>query len=154
MESNWSLVALAAAVVFVFQLLRPWLAKPFQKLKTGLPTLPSSPAKSNKLLVLLILAAAVIWPFFAGRSSVDIATMVLIYVMLGLGLNIVVGFAGLLDLGFVGFYAVGAYTYALLYHWGGWASGKRCRSRARWPRCSASSWAFRCCACAATTWPS
>ena len=121
MESNWSLVALAAAVVFVFQLLRPWLAKPFQKLKTGLPTLPSSPAKSNKLLVLLILAAAVIWPFFAGRSSVDIATMVLIYVMLGLGLNIVVGFAGLLDLGFVGFYAVGAYTYALLYHWGGWS---------------------------------
>ena len=121
MESNWSLVALAAAVVFVFQLLRPWLAKPFQKLKTGLPTLPSSPAKSNKLLVLLILAADVIWPFFAGRSSVDIATMVLIYVMLGLGLNIVVGFAGLLDLGFVGFYAVGAYTYALLYHCGGWS---------------------------------
>jgi branched-chain amino acid transport system permease protein len=40
--------------------------------------------------------------------------------MLGLGLNIVVGFAGLLDLGFVGFYAVGAYTYALLYHWAGW----------------------------------
>jgi len=51
---------------------------------------------------------------------VDIATLVLIYVMLGLGLNIVVGFAGLLDLGFVGFYAVGAYTYALLYHWAGW----------------------------------
>ncbi len=64
----------------------------------------------------LILAVAVTWPFFAGRSSVDIATLVLIYVMLGLGLNIVVGFAGLLDLGFVGFYAVGAYTYALLYH--------------------------------------
>jgi branched-chain amino acid transport system permease protein len=45
---------------------------------------------------------------------------VLIYIMLGLGLNIVVGFAGLLDLGFVGFYAVGAYTYALLYHYAGW----------------------------------
>ena len=121
MESHWSLVALAAAVVFVFQLLRPWIAKPFQKLKTGLPTLPSAPAKSNKLLMFLILAVAVTWPFFAGRSSVDIATLVLIYVMLGLGLNIVVGFAGLLDLGFVGFYAVGAYTYALLYHWGGWS---------------------------------
>ena len=39
--------------------------------------------------------------------------------MLALGLNIVVGFAGLLDLGFVGFYAVGAYTYALLYQWAG-----------------------------------
>ncbi|MCZ8389962.1 high-affinity branched-chain amino acid ABC transporter permease LivM [Achromobacter xylosoxidans] len=121
MESHWSLVAIAAAVVFVFQLLRPWIAKPFQKLKVGLPTLPSAPAKNNKLLMLLILAVAVTWPFFAGRSSVDIATLVLIYVMLGLGLNIVVGFAGLLDLGFVGFYAVGAYTYALLYHWGGWS---------------------------------
>ena len=120
MESNWSLVAMAAAVVFVFQLLRPWLAKPFQKLKTGLPTPPSAPAKSNKLLVLLVLAAAVIWPFFAGRSSVDIATLVLIYVMLGLGLNIVVGFAGLLDRA-SSVSAVGAYTYALLYHWGGWS---------------------------------
>ncbi|MGU7776468.1 ABC transporter permease subunit, partial [Burkholderia sp. MR1-5-21] len=36
------------------------------------------------------------------------------YVILGLGLNIVVGFAGLLDLGYVGFYAVGGYTYAML----------------------------------------
>ena len=121
MESNWSLVALAAAVVFVFQLLRPWLAIPFKKLKTSLPTLSSAPARNHKPLMILLLAIAVIWPFFAGRSSVDIATLVLIYVMLGLGLNIVVGFAGLLDLGFVGFYAVGAYTYALLYHWGGWS---------------------------------
>ncbi|RPJ91885.1 high-affinity branched-chain amino acid ABC transporter permease LivM [Achromobacter xylosoxidans] len=121
MESNWSLVAIAAAIVFVFQLLRPWIAKPFQKLKTSLPTLPAAPVKTHKPLALLLLAIAVVWPFFAGRSSVDIATLVLIYVMLGLGLNIVVGFAGLLDLGFVGFYAVGAYTYALLYHWGGWS---------------------------------
>ncbi|AKQ55592.1 high-affinity branched-chain amino acid ABC transporter permease LivM [Bordetella hinzii] len=122
MESRWDLVALAAAVVFIFQLLRPWLAKPFQRLKTELPTLPAAPtAGGRKWLFVLVLLAAVIWPFFAGRSSVDIATLVLIYVMLGLGLNIVVGFAGLLDLGFVGFYAVGAYTYALLYHWGGWS---------------------------------
>ena len=46
-------------------------------------------------------------------------TTALIYVMLGLGLNIVVGLAGLLDLGYVAFYAVGAYCYALLnYHFG------------------------------------
>jgi branched-chain amino acid transport system permease protein len=46
-------------------------------------------------------------------------TTVLMYVMLGLGLNIVVGLAGLLDLGYVAFYAVGAYCYALLnYHFG------------------------------------
>ncbi|MEO0637043.1 MAG: high-affinity branched-chain amino acid ABC transporter permease LivM [Pseudomonadota bacterium] len=48
------------------------------------------------------------------RYWVDIATVVLIYVMLGWGLNIVVGLAGLLDLGYVAFYAVGAYSYALL----------------------------------------
>ena len=54
------------------------------------------------------------WPFFGSRGAVDVATLALIYVILGLGLNIVVGFAGLLDLGYVGFYAVGGYTYAML----------------------------------------
>jgi len=118
MEPRWDLVALACAVVFVFQLVRPWLARALAGLK--LPTLPATPTKGRRWIPALAIAAAVIWPFFAGRSEVDIATLVLIYVMLGLGLNIVVGFAGLLDLGFVGFYAVGAYTYALLYHWAGW----------------------------------
>ncbi|AUL47169.1 high-affinity branched-chain amino acid ABC transporter permease LivM [Bordetella trematum] len=123
MEARWEMVGLAAAVVFVFQLLRPWLSRPFRRLAVELPTLPSSITSGGRRWVwlLLLLAVAVGWPFFAGRSSVDIATLVLIYVMLGLGLNIVVGFAGLLDLGFVGFYAVGAYTYALLFHWGGWS---------------------------------
>jgi branched-chain amino acid transport system permease protein len=59
---------------------------------------------------------AFVLPFlpFANRYVVDIATTVLIYIMLGWGLNIVVGLAGLLDLGYVAFYAVGAYSYALL----------------------------------------
>ncbi|MCP4932750.1 MAG: high-affinity branched-chain amino acid ABC transporter permease LivM [bacterium] len=48
------------------------------------------------------------------RYWFDIATLVLTYIMLGWGLNIVVGMAGLLDLGYVAFYAVGAYSYALL----------------------------------------
>ena len=61
------------------------------------------------------LVFAIVLPFlpFASRYVVDIATTVLIYVMLGWGLNIVVGLAGLLDLGYVAFYAVGAYSYAL-----------------------------------------
>ena len=50
----------------------------------------------------------------ASRGAIDLATLTLIYIMLGLGLNVVVGLAGLLDLGYVGFYAVGAYSYALL----------------------------------------
>ncbi|SAI06158.1 high-affinity branched-chain amino acid transport system permease [Bordetella ansorpii] len=121
MEPRWDLVAIACGVVFLFQLLRPWISRPFKSLKFNLPTLPATPTKGHRWVGVLLIAAAIAWPFFAGRSSVDIATLVLIYVMLGLGLNIVVGFAGLLDLGFVGFYAVGAYTYGLLYHWGGWS---------------------------------
>ena len=58
---------------------------------------------------------------FASRYTVDIATTFLIYVMLGWGLNIVVGLAGLLDLGYVAFYAVGAYSYALLSTELGWS---------------------------------
>ena len=64
----------------------------------------------------LLLIVAVIWPFTASRGAMDVMTLALIYVMLGLGLNIVVGFAGLLVLGYAAFYAVGAYTYALLAH--------------------------------------
>jgi branched-chain amino acid transport system permease protein len=62
------------------------------------------------------LGLAVALPFlpFSNRYVIDVATTVLIYVMLGWGLNIVVGLAGLLDLGYVAFYAVGAYSYALL----------------------------------------
>lgn len=59
------------------------------------------------------------FPFFFSAYQVSIMTTALIYVVLGLGLNIVVGFAGLLDLGYVAFFAVGAYSYALLnYHFG------------------------------------
>ena len=63
-----------------------------------------------------IVSLAILLPFlpFADRYVVDTATTVLIYVMLGWGLNIVVGLAGLLDLGYVAFYAVGAYSFALL----------------------------------------
>ena len=56
-------------------------------------------------------------PLFAqqfGQGWVRIMALALLYVLLALGLNIVVGYAGLLDLGFVAFYAVGAYMYALL----------------------------------------
>lgn len=78
-------------------------------------TLPST----QKWFIIGLIVLAFIWPFYGSRGAVDLATLVLIYVMLGLGLNIVVGLAGLLDLGYVGFYAVGAYTYAMLSHYYG-----------------------------------
>ena len=65
-----------------------------------------------------LIVLAIVLPLmpFADRRLMDLATLILIYVMLGWGLNIVVGLAGLLDLGYVAFYAVGAYSFALLFH--------------------------------------
>ena len=66
---------------------------------------------------------SVIFPFlpFTDRYLMDIAIMMLTYIMLGWGLNIVIGLAGLLDLGYVAFYAVGAYSYALFAIHFGWS---------------------------------
>jgi branched-chain amino acid transport system permease protein len=61
-----------------------------------------------------LLAAAAIFPMFADNYMIDVGITCLIYICLGLGLNIVVGLCGLLDLGYIAFYAVGAYTYSLL----------------------------------------
>jgi len=61
-----------------------------------------------------LLALALAFPLFADNYMIDVGITCLIYVCLGLGLNIVVGLCGLLDLGYIAFYAVGAYTYSLL----------------------------------------
>lgn len=68
---------------------------------------------------------AITLPFmpFSDRYIMDVGTTVLIYVLLGMGLNVTVGLAGLLDLGFVAFYAIGAYSFAILsttLGWGFW----------------------------------
>ncbi|KQO28023.1 high-affinity branched-chain amino acid ABC transporter permease LivM [Pseudomonas chengduensis] len=114
----------AATLVFLWQLLRDRLTPTWAKL----PKLPSGSGQignfltlpsTQRWIILAMVMVALVWPFFASRGSVDIATLILIYVMLGLGLNIVVGLAGLLDLGYVGFYAVGAYSYAILSHYFG-----------------------------------
>lgn len=121
-DPDFKLALWGCVIVFLVQLfVTPLLKKVNLKGKYGKPiNLNLKPIQMNTIL-LLILAALFVWPFFGNRVSVDIATLVLIYVMLGLGLNIVVGFAGLLDLGFVGFYAVGAYTYALLFYYFDWS---------------------------------
>ena len=67
--------------------------------------------------VVLIAAVLTALPFAlaqVGTAWVRIANFAILYALLALGLNIVVGFAGLLDLGYIAFYAVGAYAYALL----------------------------------------
>ena len=83
-----------------------------------------------KVGVVLIAVALAVLPFALagiGTAWVRITNLAVLYVLLSLGLNIVVGFAGLLDLGYIAFYAVGAYVYALLasphfdVHWPFWA---------------------------------
>ena len=77
----------------------------------------SGPGRQHWWALLLIGAVLLAVPFVAalgGQAWVRIANFAILYVFLALGLNIVVGYAGLLDLGYVAFYAVGAYVYALL----------------------------------------
>ncbi len=76
---------------------------------------------ASKYIAPVAIAFAVVLPMtpFADRQLLDIGILLLTYIMLGWGLNIVVGLAGLLDLGYVAFYAVGAYSYALLAHYFG-----------------------------------
>jgi branched-chain amino acid transport system permease protein len=118
LQADWKMIFGGMALIFLVQLLRPLL----RVRKSAIPRFKIPPVtdKTRQRIVFVLILFAIAWPFFTGRAQVDIATLVLIYVMLGLGLNVVVGYAGLLDLGFVGFYATGAYTYALLYHWAGW----------------------------------
>ncbi len=74
-------------------------------------------AKTTVLIAVGAFMAA--FPFITSMYQTSIMTTALMYIVLGLGLNIVVGLGGLLHLGYAAFYAVGAYTYALLnYHFG------------------------------------
>lgn len=120
-DVRWQWIAIGCVVVFFFQLVRPlWEQRrpSFSLPSWVLPSFDGSTAR-QKVLVVILIIAAVAWPFLVSRNSVDIATMTLIYIMLGLGLNVVVGLSGLLVLGYAAFYAIGAYTYALLNHYYG-----------------------------------
>jgi branched-chain amino acid transport system permease protein len=115
LRQRWGDVALLCGLVFLGRLLISlWGLRPH--------SVGTSPARSamfarlGRFFAPALLALALVLPFIpgTGRYELDLGILVLTYVMLGWGLNIVVGLAGLLDLGYVAFYAVGAYSYALL----------------------------------------
>ncbi|WP_048306505.1 high-affinity branched-chain amino acid ABC transporter permease LivM [Halomonas sp. PR-M31] len=120
----WLWLGVAVVIVFFHQLFRPRIEALRHRTWAGsrfsLPPLLRNHAQ-RRLIIALVIGALLLFPFLAERSAIDLATLTLIYVMLGLGLNVVVGLAGLLDLGYVGFYAVGAYTYALLNNYFGFS---------------------------------
>ncbi|WP_050814027.1 ABC transporter permease subunit [Pseudodesulfovibrio mercurii] len=124
---HWQRIGYVAAAVFFGSFVWRWLLArkelkkddsrketPFEALLTQMQSHPVF-----KLAALGVLAlAAVAFPLVFNLYQTNIMITCLIYIVLGLGLNIVVGLAGLLDLGYVAFYAVGAYAYALCnMHW-------------------------------------
>lgn len=142
LEQRWTLVAIAVAIVFAGRLVLnlfvfPWANRPGRGSLIP-PVVKTTLARLGKYVVPATLIFALLLPFiplgktfavdfgFAmidvnNRRILDIAVLVMTYIMLGWGLNIVVGLAGLLDLGYVAFYAVGAYSYALIATQFGWS---------------------------------
>jgi len=114
-RTRWADVAILVALVFGLRLaVGLWTAlRPAPVARPGRAALL---ARVGVFVAPALLVFALVFPALPGttRYGLDLGILVLTYVMLGWGLNIVVGLAGLLDLGYVAFYAVGAYAYALL----------------------------------------
>jgi len=89
----------------------------FESPAGGVGVLPPDYKSRLRWILPVLVLLAVAFPFFANKYLITVVILGLIYVLLGLGLNIVVGLAGLLDLGFVGFYAIGAYGLAMGYEY-------------------------------------
>jgi branched-chain amino acid transport system permease protein len=131
-NQRWMSVATVVAVVFVGRLilnLFVWKAEQPITRRIGAvlakrPSVPGASRLASPLLLFLAIAIPILTMVFVpdkSRYVLDLGTLILTYVMLGWGLNIVVGLAGLLDLGYVAFYAVGAYSYAIISAHFGWS---------------------------------
>jgi branched-chain amino acid transport system permease protein len=123
LQQRWGLVAVLCGIAFVGALVRGFLKPnvPAQKVQRR-PLLPAD-HKLRPYIARIGLALLLAYPFiavgiFGASGSIkwieNFGVQILLYILLGWGLNIVVGLAGLLDLGYVAFYAVGAYSSALL----------------------------------------
>jgi len=119
-------VALLVAIVMVGRLLMSlFLQTPkglkilqgFESTGSGVHVLKPDYKSRLRWIIPALIVIAIVFPFFANKYLLTVVILGLIYVLLGLGLNIVVGLAGLLDLGYVAFYAIGAYGLALGYQY-------------------------------------
>lgn len=89
----------------------------FESTGSGVHVLAPDYKSRLRWIIPVMIVLAVVFPFFSNSYLLGVVILGLIYVLLGLGLNIVVGLAGLLDLGYVAFYAIGAYGLALGYQY-------------------------------------
>ena len=107
-----SVAAIILIVVTVFSIV--W-TKTGDKIKQRLDVIPAGQKRAIKAgNWVVLLAVLFLLPQFLGSYLTEVTNNVGIFVLMGLGLNIVVGFAGLLDLGYVAFFAIGAYTMAVM----------------------------------------
>ncbi|MCA3556125.1 high-affinity branched-chain amino acid ABC transporter permease LivM [Aestuariivirga sp.] len=121
-EPRWTLVFIILALLLATRLamhLFVWNRAPSPVAAAARPATPAKATLSEQIgpwvfPVLVAFAVALPFIFHFERRPIDLGIYILTYIMLAWGLNIVVGLAGLLDLGYVAFYAVGAYAYALL----------------------------------------
>ncbi|KAA8711797.1 high-affinity branched-chain amino acid ABC transporter permease LivM [Pseudomonas cannabina] len=93
------------------------VSQSFESSDSGVHVLKPDHRSRLYWIIPLLIVIAIVFPIFANKYILTVVILGLIYVLLGLGLNIVVGLAGLLDLGYVAFYAIGAYGLALGYQY-------------------------------------
>ena len=118
---RWTLLGVGCGLIFIARMAYElfWAPKDGEQKPIKAPSALARALGSSKVAKTvgpILLAFAIVFPFlpFSDRYILDLGILIITYVMLGWGLQIVVGLAGLLDLGYVAFYAVGAYSYALL----------------------------------------
>ena len=118
LEPRFGALAAIVAAVFVLALLRALVWPQLAARAAGLvpaairSSLPAAAPYATALFLGFALAVPII--FYNNRYLLDLGIVIATYTMLGFGLNIVVGLAGLLNLGYAAFYAIGAYSYALI----------------------------------------
>ena len=111
----------AASVLFIivlaampsFKILTKYLSPILKSTHSSFEQLSQYLPSDSRFLFLILVPVAAL-PFFAQGYIIDVTILSGIYIILALGLNVVVGFTGLLNLGFVAYYAIGAYSFALL----------------------------------------
>lgn len=125
---RWYMMAIVIATVFVISFL--WIRQQERQNKGITFKFKDSTAGKkyykqmerrgfSMALSLGLLAIAIVFPLIVKPYTTSIMTTALIYIILGLGLNILVGLGGLLNLGYAAFYAIGAYTYGVLHRFFG-----------------------------------
>jgi len=105
----------AIAIAVIIGIVNVMWSKKGEGVKAGYKQLPGGAQRNIKIASFIMLAIfLIVLPHLLGLFLSEVLTIVGLFILLGLGLNIVVGYAGLLDLGYVAFFAIGAYTTAIL----------------------------------------